>query len=119
MAAIEAVLAKKEDAVRAADGSASPQEEAGPKVPWWPVVDEPQRMLFHTASSTDAPHRVVLPLVFAATAKKKGHDAVVFLAGDATLLMKPGVLEATRAAGQPSAAQLVDEIVGLGVPIFL
>ena len=93
--------------------------EGAPRVPWWPKPKAPQRMLFYSASSTDSPHRAVLPFVFAITAKKKGHDTVVFLAGDATLLMKKGVLEATKAAGQPDAKSLVEKAAGLGIPIFL
>lgn len=76
-------------------------------------------MLFHSASSTESPHRVVLPLVFAIAAKEKGHDSVVFLGGDATLLLKDGVLDATRAPGQPDARSLVEKAAALGIPIFL
>lgn len=103
----------------AAPGGVGEAPADAPRVPWWPPRDTPQRMLFHSASSTDSPHRVVLPLVFAINAKKKGHDPVVFLAGDATLLMKEGVLKATRAAGQPDAKSLVEEAAALGIPIFL
>jgi hypothetical protein len=78
-----------------------------------------QRLLFHTSSSTDAPHRAVLPLVFAAVAKEKGHDPVVFLAGDATLLMKDTVAAGVTAVGQPSAAEVIRKAVELGIPIFL
>jgi predicted peroxiredoxin len=61
----------------------------------------------------------VLPLVFAIAAKEKGHDAVVFLAGDATLLMKDGVAEGTKAAGQPDARALLRKAAALRIPIFL
>lgn len=78
-----------------------------------------QSMLFYTTSSTDAPHRAVLPFVFAVKAKEKGHDAAIFLAGDATLLMKSGVLGAVRAPGQPDAESLMKRAIELRVPIFL
>jgi hypothetical protein len=98
---------------------ASRPETGSPRVPWWPGTPKPQRLLFHAASSTDAPHRGVLPLRFAVAAKEKGHDAVVFLAGDATMLMKDEVAASTKAAGQPDAAALLERCAELGVPIFL
>jgi predicted peroxiredoxin len=61
----------------------------------------------------------VLPLRFAIAAKEKGHDAVVFLSGDATMLMKDEVAASTKAAGQPDAAALLKRCAELGVPIFL
>jgi len=91
----------------------------------WPGDSRPtgerqvQRLLFHTSSGTDAAHRAVLPFVFAVKAKEKGHDPIVFLAGDATLLMKDGVLAAVRAPGQPDAASLVRRAADLRIPIFL
>jgi DsrE/DsrF-like family len=106
-------------AAPAPGGPASRPKVGAVRVPWWPDKPKPQRILFHTESSTDAPHRGVLPLRFAVAAKEKGHDAVVFLAGDATLLMKDEVAASTKAAGQPDAASLIRRCAELDVPIFL
>jgi len=118
---VEAALAAGDPEDKSELPDQGPEEGArvSPRVPWWPDAREPRRLLFTTASSTDAPHRAVLPLVFAVAAKEKGHDAVLFLAGDATLLMKPGVADGTKAAGQPDASTLLRRTAELGIPIFL
>ena len=59
----------------------------------------------------------MLPLVFAIEAKQKGHDAVVFLGGDGVLLAKNSVAADVKAVGQPGAAELLQRIAGLGIPV--
>ena len=78
-----------------------------------------QNLLFYTASSTDAPHRAVLPLLFATKAKEKGHQATIFLAGDGVLLMKSTVAADVKAVGQPSAAEVLRRAADLRIPIFV
>lgn len=105
-----------------AAGGAAAGAAAGLTWPAAPAAAEPgtaQKMLFYTTSGTTAPHDTVLPFVFAVKAREKGHRPVVFLAGDATLLMKADVLAAVRAPGQPAAAALVERAVELRIPIFL
>lgn len=79
----------------------------------------PQSMLFLTTSSTDSPHRAVLTFDFAVIAREKGYDVSVFLAGDATLLMKENVRSEIRAPGQPPAAELMKKAGSLGIPIYV
>jgi hypothetical protein len=76
-----------------------------------------QKLLFYTTSSTDSPHRAVLPLLFAVTAAEKGHDAVIFLGGDGVLLMKDTVAADVKAVGQPGASELLARATGLQIPI--
>jgi predicted peroxiredoxin len=78
-----------------------------------------QKLLFYTASSTDAPHRAVLPLIFATKAREKGHDSTIFLAGDGVLLMKSTVAADVKAVGQPAAAEVLRRAVELKIPIFV
>ncbi len=78
-----------------------------------------QTLLFYTTSSTNSPHKGVLPLVFATAAKEKGHDAILFLAGDGVLLMKDSVAADIKAVGQPGAAELLKKAVELKVPIHV
>lgn len=91
----------------------------------WPTDSRPagqskvQRILFHTSSATDAAPRAVLPFVFAVKAKEKGQDPVIFLSGDATLLMKDAVAAEIRAPGQPDLATLLKRAIELHIPIFL
>ncbi len=78
-----------------------------------------QTMLFHTASSTDSPHRAVLPLLQAIAAKTKGHEAILAFGGDATLLMKDTVAADIKAVGQPTAGELLKKAVDLKIPIYI
>jgi len=76
-----------------------------------------QSVLFASTTSTQAPHDAVLPLVFAVTAKGKGHDAVLFFGGDGVLLMKDSVAADVKAVGQPAAGELLQKAIALGIPI--
>lgn len=78
-----------------------------------------QTMLFYTAESTDNPHRAVLPLLFAVTAREQGHNALLFFAGDGTLLMKDSVAADIKAVGQPNAADLLRRAGELKIPIYV
>ncbi|HEX6811607.1 MAG TPA: hypothetical protein VF384_08300 [Planctomycetota bacterium] len=107
------------------DGSKKAEPAAGAAPAAWPAAPKAghtgpaQKLLFYTSSGTTTPHDTVLPFVFAVKASEKGHRPVVFLAGDATLLAKDGVLDAVRAPGQPDAATLWKRAVELKIPIFL
>ena len=107
------------------DGSKKPEAPGTATPASWPTSPKEgrkapsQKLLFYTTSGTTAPHDTVLPFVFAVKASEKGHLPVVFLAGDATLLVKDGVLEAVRAPGQPEAAVLLKRAVELKIPVFL
>lgn len=78
-----------------------------------------QTLLFYTTSSTDSPHRAVLPILFAIKAKEQGHNAMIFLAGDAVLLMKESVAKDVKAVGQPGAAEVLEKAVELKIPIHV
>jgi hypothetical protein len=78
-----------------------------------------QSMLFITTSSTDSPNRAVLTFDFAVIAREKGHDVSVFLAGDATMLMKEGVRSTIHAPGQPSANELIARARELGIRVLV
>jgi len=95
------------------DGHASPRPAPAPS------SEAPQVMLFTTTSSTSDPHRAVLTFDFAVIARQKGHDVSVFLAGDATLLMKEKVRSEIRAPGQPAAMELVAKARDLGIPVYV
>jgi predicted peroxiredoxin len=84
-----------------------------------PGENSKQKLLFYTASSTDAPHRAVLPLIFATKAREKGHDSTIFLAGDGVLLMKSTVAADIKAVGQPAAAEVLRRAVELMFPFFV
>jgi len=78
-----------------------------------------QTLLFYTTSGTDHPHRAVLPFVFAISAKEKGHEAIVFLAGDGVLLMKDSIAADVKGVGQPTAAEVLKKAVDLKIPIHV
>ena len=76
-----------------------------------------QRFVFYTTAGSGSP--AVLTLDFAVIAGEKGHEVSVFLAGDATLLMKDAVASAIRAPGQPGVAELLVRARDLGVPVYV
>jgi hypothetical protein len=84
-----------------------------------PPKQSGQKLLFYTLSCADSPHRAVLPLIAAVTAKENGHEPTVILAGDAVLMMKDAVAADIKAIGQPGAAEMLKKAIGLGIPIFI
>ncbi len=71
-----------------------------------------------TAGSND-PTRAGFPFHWAMGARDAGHEAEIFLAGEATYLMKSTVADAVLPVAMPAFKELIDEVVAQRVPIFV
>jgi predicted peroxiredoxin len=71
-----------------------------------------------TAGSED-PTRAGFPFNFALGALDAGHQPQIFLAGEATFLMKSIVADAVMPVAMPPLKAMIDEVVAQRVPIFV
>ena len=60
-----------------------------------------------------------MPLVMARGALEAGNEATIFLANEATYLLKDAVAKEVQGVGWPTAAELMTELTSAGVPIHV
>jgi predicted peroxiredoxin len=77
------------------------------------------RILYLGTAGSDDPTRAGLPFDFALGALDAGHQAEIFLAGEAAYLMKATVADAVVPVARPPVKTLLDEVVAQRVPIFV
>jgi predicted peroxiredoxin len=77
------------------------------------------KLLYYGTNGSNDPTKAVFPLLFATVAKEAGHEVEVVLTGEAVYLMQDGVAAATHAVGLPTASDLIQKAVGLGIPIYV
>jgi predicted peroxiredoxin len=77
------------------------------------------RILYLGTAGSDDPTRAGFPFQWAIGARDAGHDAEIFLAGEATYLMKKTVADAIVPVAMPAMRELIDEVVAQRVPIFV
>ncbi|MGH8246676.1 MAG: DsrE family protein [Gammaproteobacteria bacterium] len=77
------------------------------------------KLLYVGTYGSDDPTRAEFPLVFAKGAIEAGHQPTVFLAGEATYLLKEEVAKATVGVGWPAASDLWNDVVAAKVPVFV
>jgi uncharacterized protein len=77
------------------------------------------KMLFIGTHGSESPTHAVLPLLQAQGAIDEGHEAEVFVVGDAVVLMKDAVAKATIGVGWPPVADLLAKLIEHKVPIFV
>jgi predicted peroxiredoxin len=77
------------------------------------------KILYLGTAGSDDPTRAGFPFQWAIGARDAGHDAEIFLAGEATYLMKKTVAEAIVPVAMPAMRELIDEVVAQRVPIFV
>ena len=77
------------------------------------------RLMFVGTAGSDDPTRAALPLLGARSAVKAGHEAEVFLVGEAVYLMKTAVADATNPVGWPNVGELIREVVGQGGTFYI
>ena len=77
------------------------------------------KILYLGTAGTDDPTRAGFPFNFAIGALEAGHQPEVFLAGEAAYLMKDSVIGAVMPVAMPSLKEMVDQVVGQRVPIFV
>jgi predicted peroxiredoxin len=77
------------------------------------------KILYLGTAGRDDPPRAGVPFQWAIGARDAGHDAEIFLAGEATYLMKKTVADAIVPVAMPAMRELIDEVVAQRVPIFV
>jgi len=76
-------------------------------------------ILYAGTFGSDDPTRAVLPLLSAKGALEAGHEAEVFLLGEAVYLMKDEVADACNPVGWPNVGETLRELIGKGVNFFI
>jgi predicted peroxiredoxin len=77
------------------------------------------KILYVGTAGSDDPTRAGLPFNFALGARDAGHQAEIFLAGEAAYLMKATVADAVMPVAMPPLRTLIDEAVAQRVAIFV
>ena len=77
------------------------------------------KIMYLGTYASDDPTRATLPFLAASGAIDKGHEATIFLIGEAVYLMKDEVVDAVQGIGIPSLRQLMDKIISHEVPIYI
>jgi predicted peroxiredoxin len=76
-------------------------------------------MLYVGTAGSDDPTRAGLPFNFALGAIEAGHQAQIFLAGEAAYLMKDDVASAVMPVAMPALREMIDKVVAQHVPIWV
>jgi len=76
-------------------------------------------ILYIGTSGSDDPTRAGLPFNFALGAVEAGHQPQIFLAGEATYVMKDDIAAAILPVGMPPLREMLDGAVAKSVPIFV
>jgi uncharacterized protein involved in oxidation of intracellular sulfur len=77
------------------------------------------KLLYVGTYGTDDPTRATMPFIAASGALKRDHEPSIALMGEAVYLMKGEVVDQVDGVGFPPLRQLMDEIIGAKVPIYV
>jgi predicted peroxiredoxin len=77
------------------------------------------KILYHGTYGTDDPTRASFPFVYSRGAIEAGHEPTLFLAGEATYLMRPGIAEAVQGFGIASLKELLQSVREHSVPVYV
>ena len=77
------------------------------------------KLLYVGTHGTDDPTRATMPFIGAVGALKRGHEPSIFLMGESVYLPKGNVTDTVNGVGFPPLRQLLDEIIGAKVPIYV
>jgi predicted peroxiredoxin len=76
------------------------------------------KILVHVTSGPEHPTRAALAFLVAKAAVDEGHEVSMFLAGDATQLLRDAVLDSLVGLGTGSLRESYDAVVAAGTPLF-
>jgi uncharacterized protein involved in oxidation of intracellular sulfur len=76
-------------------------------------------ILYVSTYGSDDPTRATLPFVAALGAVEAGHTPQIFLAGEATNLMKDVIAEQVHGVGWPAMKDLLQKAIAQNVSIFV
>jgi len=77
------------------------------------------RLLFSGTHGSDDPTRAALPLLAAVGALDGGHEAEVFLLGEAVYLMKYDVADSVDPVAFPNVGAMLRDLIGRGVRFYI
>ena len=77
------------------------------------------QILFVATHATEDPNRATFPFLMARGAVENGDQPELLLMGEATHLVRSGVLESVVAAGPPPLAEIFPAVAAAGVPIWV
>ena len=75
-------------------------------------------ILVHITSGPEHPTRAALGFLVAKAAVEEGHEVSLFLAGDATQLLRDAVLDSLTGLGTGSLRESYDAVVSAGTRIY-
>jgi len=76
------------------------------------------KILVHVTSGPEHPTRAALAFLVAKAAVEEGHEVSLFLAGDATQLLRDAVLDSLVGLGTGSLRESYDAVVASGARIY-
>ncbi len=76
-------------------------------------------ILYVSTYGSDDPTRATLPFVAALGAVEAGHTAEIFLAGEATYLMKDYIADQVHGVGWAPMKELLQQAIAQNVKIFV
>jgi predicted peroxiredoxin len=77
------------------------------------------KILVKSAWGSDDPTKAASPFLHANALAQGGHDAQIFLLGEAVSLMRDPVANAVVPVGFPPLAEILRATVALGIPIHV
>ena len=75
-------------------------------------------ILVHVTTGPENPTKAALAFLVAKTATEQGHEVSMFLAGDATQLLRENVLDSLIGLGTGSLRESYDAVVASGAAIY-
>ena len=77
------------------------------------------KILVKSAWGSDDPTKAAFPFLHANALSEAGHEAQIFLLGEAVSLMRSPVANAVVPVGWPPLAETLQATVALGIPIHV
>jgi uncharacterized protein involved in oxidation of intracellular sulfur len=80
---------------------------------------ERRPLLYVGLHGTDDPTLATLPFMVATGAGAADIDCAIALLGEAAGLVKPGIIDAIRGVGFPPLPEVVEQVRGFGIPVYV
>ena len=77
------------------------------------------KLLYVGTYGTDDPTRATMPFIGAVGALQRDHEPSIVLMGESVYMLKGGVVDTVHGVGFPPLRQLLDQIIGAKVPIYV
>lgn len=77
------------------------------------------KILITGTSGSHDPTQASMPFITARGAWETGHEPIIFLANEATYLLKDVIAKDVKGVGWPTISELLQEVVAHQVPIYV